>query len=69
MDQEKERDLRNSIQSLETKIKLTENEKGKLEYYKQELTALREKTMEGFMLRSRLRLVAEGEKITIFLYT
>ena len=66
MDQEKERDLQNSIQSLETKIKLTENEKGKLEYYKQEF---REKKMEGFLLRSRLRLVAEGEQITIFLCT
>ena len=64
VDQEKERDLQNNIQSLETKIKLTEDEKGKLESYKQELIALREKKMEGVLLRSRARWVAEGEKIT-----
>ena len=69
VDQEKERDLQNNIQSLETKIKLTEDEKGKLESYQQELIALREKKMEGFLLRSRSRWVAEGEKITIFLCT
>ena len=63
-DQEKERDLQNNIQSLETKIKLTEDEKGKLESYKQELIALREKKMEGVLLRSRARWVAEREKIT-----
>ena len=50
--------------SLDTKIKLTEDEKGKLESYKQELIALREKKMEGVLLRSRARWVAEGEKIT-----
>ena len=56
--------MQNNIQSLETKIKLTEDEKGKLESYKQELIALREKKMEGVLLRSRARWVAEGEKIT-----
>ena len=62
VDQEKERDLQNNIQSLETRIKLTEDEKGKLKSYKQELIALREKKMEGVLLRSRARWVAEGEK-------
>ena len=51
VDQEKERDLQNNIQSLETKIKLTEDEKGKLESFKQELIALREKKMEGVLRR------------------
>ena len=55
VDQEKERDLQNNIQSLEIKTKLTEDEKGKLESYKQELIALREKKMEGVLLRSRSR--------------
>ena len=64
VDQEKERDLQNNIQSLETKIKLTEDEKGKLKSYKQELITLREKKMEAVLLRSRARWVAEGEKIT-----
>ena len=44
MDQEK--DLQNSLQSLEAKIKLTGDEKGKPESYKQELIALREKKMQ-----------------------
>ena len=60
VDQEKERDLKNNIQSLETKIKLTEDEKGKLESYKQELTALRQKKMERVLFRSIARWVAEG---------
>ena len=60
VDPEKERDLQNNIQSLETKIKLTE-EKGKLESYKQELIALREKKMEGVLLRSRARWVTENK--------
>ena len=51
VDQEKERDLKNNIQSLETKIKWTEDEKGKLESYKQELIVLREKKMEGILRR------------------
>ena len=51
VDQKKERDLQNNIQSLETKIKWTEDEKGKLESYKQELIVLREKKMEGILRR------------------
>ena len=39
----KEKDLENSIQSLEAKIVLTENEKRKLEQDKQELVAIRDK--------------------------
>ena len=46
VDQEKERDLQNTIQSLETKIKLTEDDEGKLESYKQELIALRKRWRE-----------------------
>ena len=38
--------------------------KMKLEHNKQDLVALREKKMEGVLLRSRARWIAEGEKIT-----
>ncbi|WP_419584615.1 hypothetical protein, partial [Thiolapillus sp.] len=64
VDEEKEKDLQNSIQRLETKINLTEDEKMKLEHNKLDLVALREKKMEGVLLRSRARWIAEGEKIT-----
>ena len=60
----KEKDLENSIQSLEAKIVLTENEKRKLEKDKQELVAIRDKRMEGVLLHSRARWIADGEKIT-----
>ena len=36
----------------------------KLEHNKLDLVALREKKMEGVLLRSRARWIAEGEKIT-----
>ena len=64
LDEKKEKDLENSIQSLEAKIVLTENEKRKLEQDKQELVAIRDKRMEGVQLRSRARWIADGEKIT-----
>ena len=57
------KDRENSIQAFETKITLTEDEKGKLEHDRQELIAIREKRMEGVLLRSRARWIAEGEKI------
>ena len=61
-----EKDLENSIQSLEAKIVLTENEKKKKEVRagQQELVAIRDKRMEGVLLRSRARWIADGEKIT-----
>ena len=40
VDQAKERDLHNTIQSLETKTNWTEDGKGKLEFSKQELNHL-----------------------------
>ena len=64
MKKKKEKDLENSIQSLEAKIVLTENEKRKLEKDKQELVAIRDKRMEGVLLRSRARWIADGEKLT-----
>ena len=64
LDEKKEKDLENSFQSLEAKIVLTENEKRKLEKDKQELVAIRDKRMEGVLLRSRARWIADGEKIT-----
>ena len=62
--EEKEKNLENSIQCLETKTSLIEDEKGILEHDKQELIAIRDKRMQGFLLRSRARWIAEGEKIT-----
>ena len=64
LDEKKEKDLENSIQSLEAKIVLTENEKRKLEQDKLELVAIRDKRMKGVLLRSRARWIADGEKIT-----
>ena len=64
LDERKEKDLENSIQSLEAKIVLNENEKRKLEKDKQELVAIRDKRMEGVLLRLRARWIVDGEKIT-----
>ena len=41
---------------------MTENEKRTLEQGKQELVATRDKRMEGVLLRSRARWIADGEK-------
>ena len=60
----REKDLQNSIQAFETKITLTEDEKEKSEHNRQELIAIREKRMQGVLLRSTARWIAEGEKIT-----
>ena len=50
----KKKDLQNSIQRLETKINLTEDEKMKLEHNKLDLVALREKKWrEFFFARGR----------------
>ena len=64
--EEREKELENSIQCLESKISLTEDEKTKLENNRQALVTLREKKMEGVLLRSTARWIAEGEKITSF---
>ena len=56
--------LENSIQSLEAKIVLTENEKRKLEQDMQELVAIRDKRKEGVLLCSRVRWIADGKKMT-----
>ena len=67
LDENKEKDLENSIQSLEAKIVLTENEKKK-EKDKQELVAIRDKRLGGVLLHSRARWIADGEKITKYFY-
>ena len=64
LDERKEKDLENCIQSLEAKIVLNENEKRKLEKDKQELVAIRDKKMEGVLLRLRARWIVDSEKIT-----
>ena len=64
LDEKREKDLENSIRAFETKITLTEDEKGQLEHDRRELTAIREKRIEVVLLHSRARWIAEGEKIT-----
>lgn len=63
---ELERNLESAIQRLEGKTNLNDNEKEELENNKKELILFREKRMEGVLLRSRARWVAEGEKITSY---
>ena len=66
----REKDLENSIKAFETKITVTEDEKGKLEHDRQGLIAIREKRMEGVLLRSRARWIAERvKKKKILLWT
>lgn len=62
--EEKEKELENNIETLEKKIDATTEEKRKLENDKNELYSIREKKMEGVLLRSRARWIADGEKIT-----
>ena len=50
VDEAKEKVLQNSIQRLETKINLTEDEKMKLEHDNQNLVALRQKNWREFFL-------------------
>ena len=47
---------------------MTENEKKKLEQDQQELVAIRDKRMEGVLLCSRARRIAEGDKVTKYCY-
>ena len=61
---QQENELENSIQCLESKIILTENEKTKLENNTWALVTPRGKNTEGVVLRSRERWIAEGEQIT-----
>ena len=42
--------------------------KMKLEHNRQDLVALREKKMEGVLLRSRARWIAKGKKITKYFF-
>ena len=51
LDEKREKDLENSIRAFETKITLTEDEKGQLEHDRQELIVIREKRMGGVLLR------------------
>ena len=61
--EEKEKNLENSIQHLETKTNLTEDKKRISEHDKQELIAIREKRIHGVLLHSKARWITEGEKI------
>ena len=66
----REKDLENSIQAFETKITVTEDEKGHLEHDRQELIAIREKRKEEVLHRSRARWIAERvKKNKILLWT
>ena len=64
LDEKREKDLENSIQAFETKMSVTEDEKGQLEHDRQELIAIRENRKEEVLHHSRARWIAEGEKIT-----
>lgn len=61
---QREKELENSILYFENKGILTDQEKTDFESDKHELISIREKRMQGVLLRSRARWIAEGEKIT-----
>jgi hypothetical protein len=56
--------LEQRILELEQKTDLNDNEQHELNKIKTELIGLREKRMEGVLLRSRARWIADGEKVT-----
>jgi len=62
--QQKEKELETNIINLERLGKLTEMQLIDLSKYKEELVTIREKRMEGVLLRSRAKWIAEGEKVT-----
>ena len=62
--QKQEKDLEKKIGDLEKQTNLQESETLELENYKKELVSIRERRMEGVLLRSRARWIAEGEKVT-----
>ena len=59
---EKERQLEGEIDILEKRDNINENDRVILNEKKEELKNLREKRMEGVLLRSKARWIAEGEK-------
>ena len=61
---ELEKKLKAEIESLEKKINRNELENELLQNKNEELILLREKRIEGVMIRSKARWVAEGEKVT-----
>jgi exonuclease III len=61
---EVEKKLEQRILELEQKTDLNDNEQHELNKIKTELIGLREKRMEGVLLRSRARWIADGEKVT-----
>ena len=63
---EKESQIENRINNLESQTLLTVEETIELKDSKEELTKIREEKMEGVLIRSRARWVAEGEKITSY---
>jgi hypothetical protein len=63
---EKEKELETTIENFENKEYLDDNERLQLNNCKNELILLREKKMEGVLLRSRARWIADGEKVTSY---
>lgn len=61
---ETEQLLEKTIHLLEQKLNLDEREKEELQKAKTELIVLREKKMQGVLLRSRARWIVDGEKVT-----
>ena len=63
---EKEPQIENRINTLESQTLLPVEETIELKDSTEELTKIREEKMEGVLIRSRARWVAEGEKITSY---
>lgn len=61
---EREINLINNIKNLEQKSNMTTEENEQLHEHKTQLEKIREKKMEGVLIRSRAQWLAEGEKIT-----
>ena len=61
---EKEDKLAHEIDAIERKTHKTDEDLRTLKYKSEELVSIRNRNMEGVLLRSRARWVAEGEKIT-----
>ena len=64
---EKEKDLQEDIQKIERKQFKTETDIKDIDEKKKQLILLHETKMEGVLLRSKAKWVAEGEKITKYL--
>ena len=63
----KEKNFLKDIQKIERKESKTEKDIKDIEEKNRQLVMLREKRMEGVLLRSKAKWIAEGEKITKYI--